>query len=162
MKSVEIYGDLCKIEQLEVFNPTALNSISHVVNCRGAFGKGLAKAIREHYPQAHQAYAALCKQHRPEQLLGMLQPVEISPNLFICNMFAQLDYGTEKRQLDYEALYKTLEVQAQMAQHTPHAEFYYPKNLGSGLAGGNWYIVQSMIDGLFKDLDNKVYIVALN
>jgi hypothetical protein len=161
MIAQEIIGNICSIDELSVFNKNALNSVTHICNCQGVFNKGLAKSIRTKYPVVYDEYMKLCSTSAPQHLLGTLQPVQVSQNIFFCNLFGQLNYGTQKRQLNYESLYLGLESQANMARNTPHAEFYYPKNMGSVLAGGNWYIVLSIINGLFKDLPNKVYIVNL-
>lgn len=159
MNALLIDGDICDIHKLPCFNSNALNSVTHITNCRGVFGRGLALSIKNKYPIVFKEYKELCSKNTPKQLLGVLQPVRITDNHYICNLFGQLNYGTEKRQLNYEALYRGLSVQADMAKNTPNAEFYYPKNMGSGLAGGDWNIVISMINSLFGKLPNKVYIV---
>lgn len=158
-----IQGDIVSIESLQCFNPNALNSISHIVNSTGVMGRGLALSIKKKYPQVFQEYKNLCEAHKaaPKKLLGTLQVIMVQQNIAVCNLFGQLNYGTEQRQLNYEALYRGLEYQVNAAKQDPNMEFYYPFNMGSGLAGGNWEIVQSMINILFKDLSNKVYIVQL-
>lgn len=163
MQAQIINGDITAIEQLPCFNPNALNSISQCCNCRGSAGRGLALSLRKKYPQAFEDYKQLCEQYKdtPKSLLGTVQVVMVQDNIAVCNMFGQLEYGTQHRQLNYEALYLGLEYQANAAKNDPNMEFYYPYKMGSDLAGGNWEIVLGMINALFKDLSNKVYIVRL-
>lgn len=163
MQAQLLKGDIVEIEQLQCFNPTALNSITHITNTMGAFGRGLALSIKKKYPIVHDEYKKLCEAHKaaPKRLLGTLQVIMVEQNIAVCNLFGQLHYGTEQRQLNYEALYRGLEYQALNAKNDPNMEFYYPLNMGSGLAGGNWIIVLSMINALFSDLPNKVYIIQL-
>lgn len=42
MKPIIIRGNITSIENLSVFNPQALNSVSQCVNCMGVMGRGLA------------------------------------------------------------------------------------------------------------------------
>jgi hypothetical protein len=164
MKAYYVIGDIAKIKNLEYYNPQAFNSITHCCNASNAYNSGLAKQLREVYPKAYQEYSRLCHLHTDDKskLLGMLQVVTVDENLAVCNLFGQLNFGREKRQLDYDALYRGLEYQANHAKQNPNLEFYYPFKMGCDRAGGNLSIVESMINALFESLTNKVYIVVLN
>lgn len=161
MNPITVQGDITAIEKLSVFNPNALNSVSQCVNCMGVMGRGLALNIRNKFPAVFTEYAKLCKSNElsPSKLLGVVQPVHVNQLTTYCNLFGQLGYGTNKRQVDYEALYRALEYQANIAKKTPNMDFYFPTNMASSLAGGNWLIVKSMITALFMDLPNNVYFV---
>ena len=60
----------------------------HQVNCRGVMGAGIAKQVREKYPEAFEQYKALCDQFG-SSLLGHTQFVTCHDGTIIANMFAQ-------------------------------------------------------------------------
>lgn len=161
MKPITVRGDITAIEKLAVFDPQALNSVSQCVNCMGVMGRGLALNIKNKYPIVYSEYIALCNQHKNNRskLLGHVQPVSVDGLTTYCNIFGQFNYGTDKRQMNYEAIFQALEYQAQIAKNTPRMDFYFPLNMGAGLAGGAWMVIESMINSLFADLPNKIYFV---
>lgn len=72
--------------------------IGHGVNCQGVMGSGVALAIRNKFPEAYHRYVELCNNTKPEWLLGTTQLVQVSENLYIANMFTQLNYGGDGKQ----------------------------------------------------------------
>lgn len=114
------------------------------VNCRGVMGAGLAKQIRQAYPQVYTSYMKACSMYTPEQLLGMVQLIKVSDKLTICNFFAQLNYGTNAVQTNYDAFEKCLNKLASRTDYdTP---IYIPYKIGCGLAGGDWEVIKELID----------------
>lgn len=67
--------------------------IGHGVNCQGVMGSGVALAIRNKFPKAYAEYLALCARKKPEDLLGTTQLVQITDDLYVANMFTQLNFG---------------------------------------------------------------------
>lgn len=67
--------------------------IGHGVNCQGVMGSGVALAIRNKFPKAYAEYLALCARKEPEELLGTTQLVQITDDLYVANMFTQLNFG---------------------------------------------------------------------
>lgn len=67
--------------------------IGHGVNCQGVMGSGVAAAIRSKFPKAYTEYLALCARKKPEELLGTTQLVQITDELWVANMFTQLNFG---------------------------------------------------------------------
>lgn len=146
-----IYGD--------ILNSNA-DVIVHQVNCQGVMGKGLAKQIREAYPEVYEQYLYLCKEYKDygcktHELLGMTEIVRVGFNRFVANLFAQEYYGSGKKcYTDYDALRKCLA--------TVNSEFAgkvvaVPYKLGCGLAGGNWDIVSKIIEETLTDCRVKIY-----
>lgn len=129
------------------------------VNCQGVMGKGLAKAIRDRYPQVYEHY-------RAEYELGLLELgytsyIEVEPNKFVANICGQDNYnrrGQSKRQTNYDALRKGLE-DVRMMAHELNVDVVLPYNLGCGWGGGDWNgEVLPMIEDIFKgDLVAFVY-----
>ena len=74
--------------------------ICHQVNCCGVMGAGLAKQIRDKWPVVFDEYKKICGTDR----LGDSQTVQVAPQLYVANLFGQLNYGRDKRQTNYAAL----------------------------------------------------------
>jgi O-acetyl-ADP-ribose deacetylase (regulator of RNase III) len=113
-------------------------------------GSGLAKAIRDKYPQVYEHY-------RAEFELGVLQLgytsyIQVDENKYISNICGQYSYGRDgKRYTDYEALRTGLEDVKIMAQALK-VSVVLPANLGCGLGGGDWNgVVLPMIEEIFND-----------
>ena len=62
--------------------------ICHQTNCQGVMGSGVAKQVREKYPQVYEQYKRVCASG--ERLLGRTQIVPISATQSIANLFGQL------------------------------------------------------------------------
>lgn len=75
-------------------------------------------------------------------------------------MNAQHLYGKGKRFLNYEAFYKCLEKVRDFMKENYFTSIGFAKNTGCDRAGGNWEIVHTMIDQVFKDFN--VLIVEYN
>jgi len=124
------------------------NIVCQQVNCRGVMGAGLAKQIREKYPNVFKEYKDMCAQHR-EQLLGLVQCVEVEQGKTICNLFGQNGYGRDRQYTEYEKLegcFKYIAYRAYWSKET----VAIPYGIGCGLAGGNWDIVVDMINKYFN------------
>ena len=68
--------------------------IGHGVNCQGVMGSGVALAIRNKFPKAYQEYLALCDATADKRnLLGTVQLVQITDELYVANMFTQFSFG---------------------------------------------------------------------
>lgn len=121
--------------------------IGHQVNCMLAMGAGIAKQIRNKWPQVYTEYKTMV-QVKPEYRLGKCQLVEITPKeLFVANLFGQYHYGRGK-QTDYGALVQAFNELKQWHKAYCHPDFpiWIPHNMGCGLAGGDWDTVHSMLE----------------
>ncbi len=118
--------------------------IVHQVNCKGVMGAGLAKAIRAKWPVVYESYRKHYTKLRP----GMVQFVKVSspgnPLLIVCNLAGQDGYGTKVRQTDYDAIAQALpKLQTKATELS--LPIYFPFNMGCGLAGGDWAVVEALI-----------------
>lgn len=119
------------------------------VNCRGVMGRGLAKSIRDKYPQVYEHYMA-------EYQLGILELgytsyIEVEPNKFVANICGQYNYGRNGLFTNYKALQKGLEDVKMMAEAL-NVNVAIPYRLGCGNGGGDWEgKVLPMIEEIFKD-----------
>ena len=119
----------------------------HQVNCRGVMGAGLAKQVKEKYPEAYEQYKALCDQFG-SSLLGHTQFVICHDGTVIANLFAQDGYGTDAVQTVMGALDDCLSQVANFCFRID-AKPAFPKLMGCGLAGGNWDDVSKLIAQYF-------------
>ena len=61
--------------------------ILHQVNCQGVMGSGIAKQVREKFPNVYEAYKEYCNWHLPHEMLGDAQPVTVKNRFCIVNLF---------------------------------------------------------------------------
>ena len=138
--------------------------IVHGCNALGIMGAGLALQVKAKSIKAFNLYSEECSNITDRsKLLGTYTHArEPDLNLTIVNAILQLYIGTSERQVNYEAVAKVFERISNVMLEHPDREFYLaiPKNLGCGLAGGNWNIVLSIILETLKPIDNcTLYIV---
>lgn len=144
--------------------------IAHGVNCRGAFGSGVAGAISRQFPWVREAY--FNKWRAEGWKLGDVQVVRNDgtkvvkkstmekilklSGLTFANCATQYDFGTDKINIDYSAL----ELCINKVLHFCHMNNFplsIPK-IGCGLAGGKWETVQEII--VRCNIDRKVPITV--
>lgn len=122
--------------------------ICQQVNCQGKMNSGLAKQIREKWTVVYDEYIKLFKNKQDFQLLGERLYVNVKPNLWVCNIFGQLNYGYDKnRYTDYGALRQAFE----NMEYISDLQFYFPYNFGCDRGGGDWKIISKMIEFYFPD-----------
>lgn len=135
--------------------------ICHQVNCQGVMGAGLAKQIRERYPEVFKQYRDICYKSG-KNMLGFIQAVKVFDQRIlrartIINLFGQENYGSGT-QTDYSALQNCFWSVKLQYPETPIA---IPYNIGCGLAGGRWEIVYEIIEHTFRDYHDTVVIYKL-
>lgn len=131
----------------------------HQVNCRGVMGAGIAKQIREKYPEVFETYRIHCM--TANYLLGTILPVFTHDNRICINMFAQDGYGRTGVWTDYDAFKNCLYrlenflkacANKQNFRRTYGSRIYFPYNIGCGNAGGDWNTVLALL----QEFENKV------
>ena len=140
-------------EQGDILNRSYFDVVCHQVNCIGKMGAGLAKQIADMYPEVKDGYIAHSSIHKPDELLGTCF-LSRGPK-YIANLYGQLNIGTNKQQTDYKALRKAIQdFYKQLSEIIPQKNGFnlseslriaFPKNMGCGLAGGSWDIVEKII-----------------
>jgi len=130
--------------------------ICHQVNCQGVMGSGVAKAIRDEWPEVftdYRSYIAMCF----GTPLGSVcyAPINNS-NQVVANMFAQSSYGYDgKRYTSYDAFCNCLTA---MARDIPKSKtIAFPYKIGSDRGGANWNIIYAMICEILGDWDVTIY-----
>jgi len=117
-----------------------VGTIAHQTNCMGVCGAGVALAIAKAYPEWAKTYWTLCS-IEGKNLLGRAHLTKVTNNLVVGSLFGQLRPG-RGLMTDYVALSKAL---SELSVIAPNP-IYLPYGIGCGLAGGNWNIVQSLIE----------------
>ena len=146
----EIEGDLIALAKEGKFN-----LIIHGCNCQNVMGSGIAKSIRVEFPEAYKADLKTIKGDFNK--LGNYTYADYrflhSPKEPICfrilNCYTQYEYGTNKQNLDYEALTLCLR---KINHNFPKRKIGLPK-IGAGLGKGDWPTIKKIIEKELCDMD---------
>lgn len=113
--------------------------IVHGVNCQGAMGSGVAKAIKEKWPMVYSEYMSLFIDNKPKpKLLGKSQAVHVSDNLYIFNAFTQIRYGKNDVFADATAIKSALQNVIITTDMMDLESIINMPMIGSGLGGLDW------------------------
>lgn len=123
--------------------------IVHQTNCQGVMGSGLAKQIKDKYPEVFNAYYYYCKTHELKDIFGSALICEYSNGKYIANLFGQDKYG-HGLQTDYDMFKKALQEIHDFAKDHK-LSVALPYKIGCGLAGGDWNRVFDIINEIFFD-----------
>ena len=136
--------------------------IAHCCNCYCTMGAGVALAIKNEYPEA---YDADCQTVKGDwKKLGKVSLSVVKDPLThkntnikaIANIYGQHGMGGEKA-LNYDALYNGL-VESKKRLKPTIKSLSLPYKLGCGLAGGDWRIVEKIIEVVFESATYDVII----
>ena len=136
--------------------------ICHQVNCQGAMNSGVAKAIREKWPEVYEYYKVWCDREKDKaNLLGEAQGILIDDNpnnRYVANLYAQYNYGYNgDRYTNYEAFYNAIKQIANQITDAPKATIAFPYKIGCVRGGANWKIIKAMIEEVFAGRDVTFY-----
>jgi O-acetyl-ADP-ribose deacetylase (regulator of RNase III) len=131
------YGDLLD---------TPFKYIAHGCNDRGVMGSGIAKQIREKYPEAYLAYR---ESWLNWNRMGCQMPLGSSSrsqsgDKLIYNLVTQQNYGRDgKKYVSYDAIDRAFTA---LRQFIPARETLAVPKIGCGLGGGCWEIVREILN----------------
>lgn len=164
---------MIKVNKGDLLKNVKTGIIVHGTNAQGTMGAGFAKQVKEQYPEAYKEYRKFCKGERyQDDPLGQIVTVEISPDLWIINAITQRYYGRENKvYIDYEATKNCFkQVRAEVKRFTrinmdrskEHIrvfnsylpEVHFPM-IGAGYGGGDWKIVEFIINKELPDIVSK-------
>jgi O-acetyl-ADP-ribose deacetylase (regulator of RNase III) len=122
--------------------------IIHVCNNIGLWGAGFVMAVSRRWPAPEFCYYDWGGPYE----LGTTQSVKVEENLYVINMIGQSGVGTKsgKPPIRYEAIRKCLKQVEQMAKDPffrgpfKACSIHAPK-FGAGLAGGDWPVIEQLI-----------------
>lgn len=153
MKIIYKQGNLLECEE---------KTIVHGCNAQGKMGAGVAKAIKEKYPNVFKEYEMLCNSYSQSgelpSLLGRCQVIYCSDGKAVINAITQMNYGREKGMLyiSYETIKKVFSDINEWGKRGHVKEIAMPK-IGAGLAGGDWNIIEKIIEEELTDVQPVVY-----
>lgn len=151
-----VQGDLIKSD---------CDVIIHGCNCFHTMGSGIAKQIKETYPEAYKTDCATL--WGDINKLGNFTHVQLQnkyfpdKNVFIVNAYTQYKYGRKPDAVyaDYEAIQKVMLKINNFFVDTHEYDIQFkigmPK-IGAGLAQGDWNTIKSIINDVF--MKRKIYI----
>ena len=133
-----VVGDILEIE---------CGIICHQVNCQRVANAGLAQQIRHKWPDWYEAFRAW----RPH--LGQVRWYMASDDLWIASLYAQDEYGRDRRHTNYATLGACLmAVATKRLLFVPDGlDIYIPFKMGCELGGGDWTIVSQIIEDALPD-----------
>lgn len=150
--------------------PPAL--IPHCCNDVGRFGAGFALAVAKRWPHAKDMYLAWYRSETDlpgvevtgRIGLGESQLIEVAPSLWVVNIIGQHGVGVGsggRPPIRYDALKKGLQATARWAKI--HKASVHMPRIGSGLAGGHWGNIETMIktEIVNRGVEVTVYFVSL-
>lgn len=137
------------------------NFLVQSVNHRGLMGAGLAKALLQKHPKIIDNYKIMCEKLSYEEIKrdGLVSWYKVSEDKYVVSIFGQEYYGRNKKYTDYVSLGNGLETVRLFAQSRDYT-VAIPSGIGCGLGGGDWDIVQDIIEQCFRfsqNLEVKIY-----
>lgn len=130
--------------------------LGHQCNTKGVMGAGIAKTIKQLYPDVYQKYRFYCMD--TAGLLGATQLVKSKEGKYIANIFGQDDYRGRGLKTNYKALRKALEELQYKMFELNLKTLSIPYLIGCGLGGGDWDIVDQIINDIFGESSITCYI----
>lgn len=133
----------------DLFDTTA-PVIAHQVNCQKKMGSGVAKQVRERFPDVYEEYL------KKDGKLGDVFVCHSMP--LIANLYAQDKYGYDGAQYtDLEALKKCFQKLNMAASNSNFRTIAMPYKIGCGRGGADWNVVYKMIEEIFTDIDIELW-----
>ncbi|MFM2478259.1 phosphatase [Celerinatantimonas sp. MCCC 1A17872] len=140
-------GDLITLAEQGKFDV-----IVHGCNCFNDMSHGIAATIKEHFPEAYMADQDTTPGDRNK--LGTFTSALIERNghqFTVVNAYTQYGHVGDGN-VDYEALQIVF---AQVKQHFHNLRIAYPL-IGAGRGGGNWELLEKIIDQQLEGEDHTL------
>jgi len=143
---------------------TSIGIIVHGCNSYGVMGSGVARLIKDKYPEAYQAYNDQYTQKISSQGTNALLPLGTniivpSRGKIIVNAITQETYGKsvrERRYVSYDAVAKCMASLEEFCILNAYPEVAMPK-IGAGLGGGDWNVIAAIIGSELIETNVTVY-----
>lgn len=138
---------------LDMFDQGKFDIIIHGCNCFCAMGGGIAKQIADRYPEALIAD----KETTPGDYhkMGSYSFAELPGNRAIINGYTQFAYGKTEVYTNYQSVYFLFK---KLRCIRNDVRIGIPK-IGAGLGGGDWKVIEGIIDEVMegKDITCVIY-----
>lgn len=136
---------------------TDCKAIAHGVNCQGVMNSGVAKSIRNNWPEAYESYMAYCNYYNESLMkppLGFVNVLKTKDGKWIGNCFTQEYYGYDKKRYAHPiaVLNSLYQFSIDLIQYTDVREIAIPK-IGCGRGGLDWETeIKPIIEKISLDL----------
>ncbi len=148
--------------------------IAHQANCFHTMGAGIAPQIKKAFPAAWQADCETTERGDPTKMGTYSKGThimnglpEFNRHIVVYNIYGQ--YGADYKGLTYgtkywalanglNLMYEDILDDISIAHEVP-IRVGLPK-LGCGLAGGDWAVVEAIIENVFTDIDVTIYVLT--
>lgn len=149
MKIIYKQGDLLECSE---------SAIVHGCNAQGVMGSGVAKAIKEKYPEAYDTYKSVYETKGLD--LGKVLICDTGTKV-IFNAITQEFYGrsVKRRYVNYSAIEKAFRMINSVCKVSGILHVALPK-IGAGLANGDWNIIEKIIEKECTDVQPVVYVIG--
>lgn len=155
----EINGNLLDTEAKFIF---------HQVNCKGKMGSGVAKAIRDKYPEVFEVYDEYYTEMIEDldlptsTVLGVALGVNTKDGKKVYNLFGQDSFGYDGRKYtSYDALDKAMKEVAKN-ENLDGETIALPYNMGACRGGGDWNVILAIIKSVFANINVTIEIWRLD
>jgi O-acetyl-ADP-ribose deacetylase (regulator of RNase III) len=137
------------------FKKMKYDAIIHGCNCFNTMGKGIAKEIRQYFPEAYEADCAT--RSGDKKKLGTYTSADVMAKVgrpaIVINAYTQYDYrktyGGSEINVDYDAIERVFTL---INKDFAGKKIGIPK-IGAGLAGGDWGRISSIINTTTPNVD---------
>lgn len=142
--------------------------IAHGCNSMGVMGSGVAKIVKEKWPEAFKLYNRICSDHflnnTEATLLGTNILAHCNDGTIIVNCITQHSYGrTKERYVSYDAVDDCMRLMGEGIKFSTADDAVPPyvamPMIGAGLGGGDWKVIEAIINHRLKDIDVHVYVL---
>lgn len=143
---------------VELAKEGKFNFIIQGCNCQSTWGSGLARSLREAFPDA---FLVDKKDKRlPFDKIGDFSYWR-SPNqkLTIINAYTQFDYGTDYRRAEYGSIKRAFEGIFSHWRFS-HLDRVATVKIGAGLGGGNWEVISDIIQTITNFYGVDLYVLS--
>lgn len=131
------------------------NIIVHGCNMCGVMGSGVAKQIKENFPKCYAKY----KTYVSDFMIGDVIWYSDDTGIVIANALTQEYYGRSGRYVSYDAVEKVMHNICSGDINIDRC-IYMPK-IGAGLGGGDWDIIEAIINLVSDKYGKTINIVEL-
>lgn len=135
--------------------------IIHQANCFNTMSAGIAKRIKQIFPEAYKV--DLATKRGDKNKLGTFS-IAASKSKIIINLYGQYMYGRDKCYTDYRAVKKGLIAIKEFVKGVSDSQgevIGIPYGMGCVNAGGDWQIVERLIREVFEKSKFKVLICRI-
>jgi O-acetyl-ADP-ribose deacetylase (regulator of RNase III) len=135
--------------------------VAFIINDKGlSWGAGFARAVQEKWPDVLASFQDWRRSKPAEFALGNIATARIDTDLTAVMMVSQQGYGESvKPRIRYSALEACLNRLADEATKT-NASVHMPR-IGSGQAGGSWWVIAELVEGILVKRGIRVTIYDL-